>query len=407
MMNKNKTNKKTSWFAQALVMPVLLSVIFLAVFLVTALPVPLEAASPRVKFVNPIEDRIWVGVMKIAVDVKDIDPALLESVSIYLDGNLVKEFQAPPYSLKYDFGQSPKNRTLEVLARTRDNTRLRHMIRSYYADDAHTVNVMQVVVPVVVRDRRGNYISGLKKEDFIIYEDGVPQETSYFSAGGQSTFHLVLLIDISSSMKDKIAGVKDIAKIFLRQLLRSDDKAIIVFFNHDVFEDSDFTSDIDELDNSLSIAFPFGATALYDAVAYSVKLMKSIIGQNIIIIFSDGEDNSSAIDPYTLMKIVARSNSVIYAIGKEMDDYNQYQDLMKKIANSSGGMPFFFENVEDIRKLYQKIRKDIQAKYVLQFAPKNNKKQNRFRKLSVKIHAAAEKRIGRRCKVRTMKGYFY
>jgi len=208
-------------------------------------------------------------------------------------------------------------------------------------------------------------------------------------------------------MKDKIADVKGIAKIFLKQLLRKEDEAIIVFFNHDVFEDSDFTNNIEELDNSLSIAFPFGATALYDAIAYSVRLLKSIIGQNIIILFSDGEDNSSAIDPYTLMKIVERSNSVIYSIGRQLDDYNQYQDLLKKIATSSGGMPFFFDDVDDIQKLYQKIRNDIQAKYILQFAPKINKPQNRFRKITVKLTSAAEVRISKRHKIRTMKGYYY
>lgn len=370
-------------------------------------PITAGAAMPRVRFAAPRADMIWVGVKDITVDVKDIDPVKLKSVSVYLDGNLIKEFTTPPYSFKHDFGAEPKYQTLEVLARTRDDYKMRHSIRSYYTDDAHTVNVMQVVLPVVVTDRRGNYISNLKKGDFVITEDGVPQDVSYFSTSGQSTFHLVLLIDISSSMKDKISDVKEIAKMFLRQLLRKDDEAIIVFFNHDVFEDSDFTNNIDDLDNSLSIAFPYGATALYDAVAYSVRLLKSIIGQNIIILFSDGEDNSSAIDPYTLMKIVERSNSVIYSIGRHMDDYNQYQDLLKKIANSSGGMPFFFQEVEDIQKLYRKIRQDIQAKYILQFAPKNSKKRNRFRKVSVTLTEAAENRIGKSCKVRTMKGYYY
>lgn len=364
-----------------------------------------EAASSRIKFLAPQEDRIWVGVKRIAVELQDIDPATLWSVSIYLDGMLIKEFKSPPYSFKYNFGPAPKNRTLEVLASSRDHhTKLRHTIRSYYIDDSHTVNVLQVVVPVVVTDRKGNYISGLKKDDFILLEDNVPQDISYLSTSGKSTFHLVMLIDISSSMKNKMAQVKNIARLFLKQLMLKDDKAIVVFFNHDVFEDSDFTSDMNELFNSISIAFPFGATALYDAIAYSVRLLKSIIGQNIIILFSDGEDNSSAIDPYTLMKIVERSNSVIYSIGTTSvveNRYLQYQDLLGKIASSSGGMTFFFKSVSDIEALYKKIRHDIRAKYVLQFAPKSYKKENRFRKITIKL------KNYKRYKVRTMKGYFY
>jgi Ca-activated chloride channel family protein len=366
-----------------------------------------NADTPRIRITSPQEDRIWVGVKRVTLEVEGIDPSFLKSVSVFLDGKLIKEFKSPPYSFKYNFGPAPANRTLEVLAHTMSSRKLRHTITSYYTDDTHTVNVMQVVVPVAVMDKRGNYISGLGKDDFQITEDGAKQEVSHFTTTGKSGFHLVLLIDISSSMKDKIADVKNIAQIFLKQLLRKEDEAIIVFFNHDVFEDSDFTNDIDELSNSLSIAFPFGATALYDAIAYSVKVLKSIIGQNIIILFSDGEDNSSAIDPYTLMKIVERSNSVIYSIGRQIDDYNQYQDLLKQIANSSGGMPFFFDETSDIQKLYQKIRQDIQAKYVLQFSPKRSKKENRFRKINVSLTSAARMRIGKKCKIRTMKGYYY
>lgn len=366
-----------------------------------------NADSPKIRIVSPEEDRIWIGVKRITVEVEGIDPSFLSSVAVFLDGKLIKEFKEPPYSFKYNFGPAPANRTLEVLAHTMSKKKMRHTITSYYTDDTHTVNVMQVVVPVAVMDKRGNYITGLEKGDFEITEDGVKQDVSYFTTTGKSGFHLVLLIDISSSMKDKIADVKDIAQVFLKQLLRKEDQAIIVFFNHDVFEDSDFTNDINELSNSLSIAFPFGATALYDAIAYSVKLLKSIIGQNIIILFSDGEDNSSAIDPYTLMKIVERSNSVIYSIGRQMDDYNQYQDLLKQIANSSGGMPFFFDETSDIQKLYQKIRQDIQAKYVLQFSPKRNNKENRFRKIEVELSDTAKSRLGKKCKIRTMKGYYY
>jgi len=258
------------------------------------------------------------------------------------------------------------------------------------------------VVPVVVTDRRGNYVANLKKDDFIILEDGVPQDVSYFSKSGKSTFHLALLIDISASMKDKIMKVKDVAKQFLKQLLSKDDRAIIVFFNHEVFEDSDFTNEITELDSALSIAFPFGATALYDAVAYCVKLMRSVIGHCIIILFSDGEDNSSAIDPYTLITIVERSNSVIYSIGKKMhmQGYDEYQELLRKISLSSGGMTFFPDDVRDVQKIYNRIRQDIRAQFLLRFSPKDKTKRNRFRKLTVKVK-------NKRYKIRTMKGYYY
>ncbi len=370
----------------------------------------LNAAEPVIRIINPKQGDVWLGVERVDIEVKGIDPTDIQNLAVYLDGRLIREFAEPPFTFNHNFGQVPKYQKLEVMATLRSDSgkiRIRRGIHSYQADDFQVVDVMQVIVPLVVMDKRGNYISGLKKEDFIISEDGTNQDISYFTSSGKSTFHLAMLVDISSSMKDNIVEVKQVAKNFLKQLIGKDDKAIILFFNHDVFEDSEFTSDINELDNSLSVAFPFGATALYDAIAYSVKLLKTMIGQNIIILFSDGEDNSSTIDPYTLMKIVERSNSVIYSIGKEMSTRTQYQDLLEKISTSSGGMSFFIDNVSQLEKLYAKIRTDIQAKYVLQFAPKNSTKQNRFRQITVKLSDAALEKYGRGVVIRTMKGYFY
>lgn len=378
----------------------------LAVIMVVGLSAT-DEPTPKIKIVSPMEDAIWVGTQTVTVNTAGIDTDDIRSLAIYLDGKLIKEFNAPPYTLKYDFGRAAKSKTLEAVARTLSHGNLKDTVLSFRSDDSQEVNVMQVQVPVSVTDKGDNYISGLTQEDFILMEDGVPQELNYFTADGQSSFHLLLLIDISSSMKDKIADVKDIAKIFLKELLRLDDRAIIVFFNHEVFEDSEFTNNIDELEKSLSIAIPFGATALYDAIAYGVKMMKPIIGQNIVIILSDGEDNSSAVDPYTLINMVERSNSLIYSIGRQMEDYDQYQEILKKISNSSGGMPFFFKDVTDIRRLYQKIRKDIKARYMLHFCPKISKPLNRLRKLTVKLSPSGQKKVGKKCVLRTMKGYFY
>jgi len=374
-----------------------------AFFLVCAMVflLPVEAANPVIRFKSPKADDLWIGEQVIDIELSGIDLETLKTVSVYLDGKLLKDLTAPPFRFNYDFGQVPLNRKLEVLVRPINGPILRKEILSYQLDDSQIVDVVQVVVPLVVTDRRGNYVPDLKKEDFEILEDGVPQEISYFSKSGKSNFHLVLLVDISASMRDKIGKVKEVAREFLRELMNRENRAIIVFFNHEVFEDNEFTSDINELDSALSVAYPFGATALYDAVAYSVKILKTIIGHNIIVLFSDGEDNSSAIDPYTLINMVERSNSVVYSIGKKQyqQGYDQYQDILNKISTSSGGMTFFLDSVEEVQKIYLNIRKDIQAKYLLRFSPKD-KRRNRYRQITVKLKK-------RGLTVRTMKGYYY
>jgi VWFA-related protein len=362
------------------------------------------SSTPRVWFASPQSDDIWIGKRKIEIKFRDIDPKKIRSVEIYLDGKFLKDFSAPPYVMDYDFGQIPKNRTLKLLVKDIHKiVILESEINSYQFDDARMVDVAQVVVPVVVTDQNGYYIKDLNMDDFIITEEGVDKEITYFDKKGKTKFNLVLLMDISSSMKDKIGDVKDAAKIFLEALITKKDKAIIVMFNHEVFEDTDFTNNIDELINSLSIAFPFGATALYDAVAYCTKLLKGIPGRNIIILFSDGEDNSSYIDPFTLIKRVERSNSVIYSIGKRTSFYDdiRYQDILKNISVSSGGITFLFDDISDIPTIYREIRRDIKAKYILQFKPQKKGKLKRFRKITVSVKGK------KRYKIRTIKGYYY
>jgi len=360
------------------------------------------AGEPVIIVVSPVDDEIWVGQKEIKIALADIPPDTIRAVEVFLDGKLLKEFKAPPYVVKYNFGVVPRNFVLRVVVRGMDRVIVAKEVRSYLIDDFQEVDVTQVVVPVVVTDSRDNYVSGLEKNDFEILEEGVVQPITYFNLSGKSDFHLVLLIDISSSMKDKIGEVKEAAKNFLQELLGKGDQAVIIFFNHDVFENSVFSSDVEELSNSLAIAFPFGATALYDAIDQCFKLLKGFPGQNIVVVFSDGEDNSSYIDPYTLIKKAERSNATVYSIGNEADaPGEQYQQILKQLAGSSGGMTFFISNPEHIRKVYEQIRKDIRAKYVLQFAPPRKGVMKRFRPLAVRI-----KRKGK-YNVRTIRGYYY
>jgi len=374
---------------------------FLATIILTQM---MPSQIPKVKFVSPHKDDLWIGTKTIEIKVEGLDLNKIGSFELFLDGQILKEFKNPPYVTDYNFGPIPKNRTLKVIVKDKYKIVISSReIKSYHLDDSRVVDVAEIVVPVVVTDSNGYYVKDLKKDDFIILEEGAPQNITYFSKKGKTKFHLVLLIDISSSMKDKIGDVKDAAKLFLEELMSKNDQAIVVLFNHEVFEDTEFSNDINELFNSISIAFPFGATALYDAIAYCTKLVKGIPGRNIIILFSDGEDNSSYIDPFTLIKKVERSNCAVYTIGKKtvFNDDVQYQDILNKISQSSGGITFLFDDVKEIQTVYQLIRRDIRAKYILQFKPKSKGKIKRFRKITVKV------KKHRRYKIRTIKGYYY
>ena len=150
-------------------------------FMLCLLAAPLLQAAdqPGIEFLSPKNNEIWLGMKEINIQVKGVDPGTIRVVELYLDGKLLKEFKRPPYSLRYDFGQRPKFRKLKAVLRNINQDTLSKEIRSDFFDDVQEVNIMQVVVPVAVMDQKGNYVSGLKKEDFILLEDGVAQDHHY------------------------------------------------------------------------------------------------------------------------------------------------------------------------------------------------------------------------------------
>jgi VWFA-related protein len=360
------------------------------------------AAEQKIVISTPKNDEIWVDTHAIKAEILGIKPANISRVEFYINGKLMKEFTKPPYLMTYDFGPKMLFQQIKIVAHSVDGQVIEKAIHSLYVDDYQEVRVRQIMVPVVVINRQGQYIKDLKKEDFVLEVDNQPQSISYFSTSGKSTFHLILLIDISSSMKDKIGDVKEVAKQFLKNLLSKNDRAKVVFFNHEVSEDTDFTSDMTMLNNSISMAFPFGATALYDAILFCYRILMPIQGHKIIILFSDGEDNTSHIDPYTIIKRAEKSNVTVYTIGKRLTiNDNQYETLLEKIASSSGGLTFMLDSIRQIERVYREIRTDIKSQYMLYFSPKNIKKARRFHTLKVSIKNKKSYRI------RTLKGFFY
>ena len=186
------------------------------------------------------------------------------------------------------------------------------------------------------------------------------------------------------------------------------DRGAVVFFNEDVFEPSGLTPSLEEIMESLSLEpRAVGETALYDAVAYTLELLSGIQGWNIIVIFSDGYDNSSYIDAVSLVQKIKKSNTVIYAIrniaGKDEDPF--YVNFVTNMCSVSGGMTFRLSDIAGTQKVYDRIREDIRAQYLLHFSPGNLKRSrrgNRFHTVEVEVKV---KKGGYR--VRTLKGFHY
>jgi VWFA-related protein len=173
-----------------------------------------------------------------------------------------------------------------------------------------------ISVPVTVSDREGRYISGLKKEDFTIFQDGVKQKVDFFATYDEP-LNIALLLDTSGSTMESLSKIKDAAKVFI-ELLNPNDQCLVATFDSQINILNPFTNSQELLKNSINKV----KTADQDGTVlrYAVKQLAQISftapqqGRKVIILLSDGKDYGSAVTRDELMNTLEETDILIYTI---------------------------------------------------------------------------------------------
>lgn len=145
-----------------------------------------------------------------------------------------------------------------------------------------------VTVPVVATDKTGLSITDLRQEDFAITEDGVPQQIAFFGKVA-APFHVVLMLDTSSSTQDKLRLIQEAAYVFVRQLQPAD-RVKVISFDDRVNDLNEFTNDREVLRRAIDGTRSGQGTKVYDAVEQALNTIRKIRGRKAIVIFTDGMD---------------------------------------------------------------------------------------------------------------------
>src|SRR5215471_610213 len=205
-------------------------------------------------------------------------------------------------------------------------------------DDQDTIkiNVDLVVLRATVQKSDLEPVSGLGKEDFRVYEDGVLQEIESFSHE-DIPVTVGLVIDNSGSMRPKRAEVITAALAFARASNNKDQIFVVNFNEHVSFglpENIPFTNKTAQLEAALSKVAPDGKTALYDAVAAALDhLKKGNRDKQALIVVSDGADNASRHNLAQIMAQARQSDAIIYTIGiYDKDDPDSKPGSLKRLA---------------------------------------------------------------------------
>jgi len=252
------------------------------------------------------------------------------------------------------------------------------------------VDVSLVVLHTTVLDDRQRFADGLKNDNFRIFEDKVEQKLSVFKREDVPV-SMGLVIDNSGSMRDKRARVNE-AAITLVQASNPSDEAFVVNFNDDFYLDldKDFTNSVSDLKEALERIDSRGSTALYDAIIGSLDhLKKASRDKHVLLIVTDGEDNTSHNTLEKTVREIQKTDTVIYTIGLLSQESKKSAKHAKKaledIAKASGGVAYFPENVEDVHTICEQVAHDIRNQYTLAYYPTNTKKDGTFRAVTVEV----------------------
>lgn len=244
-----------------------------------------------------------------------------------------------------------------------------------------------VLLDVLVRTPQGALVSGLEKSSFHVFEDGKEQPITQFAAG-DTPVTVGIVIDESGSMRPKKPEVITAALGFISDSNPKDEMFVLNFNEHVKRGLPDtvlFSDDIKQLRAALWSGTPTGRTALYDAIVAGLQQLEmGRQGRKTLMVISDGGDNVSSAKFKDVQNDVLDSVATIYTIGVfDNDDPDKNPDVLKKLAQVSGGEAFFPTDIHDIVPICRKIAKDVRSRYTVGYIPNTEGKNLRHIKVTV------------------------
>ena len=232
------------------------------------------------------------------------------------------------------------------------------------------------IVPlyVTVTDPNDRLVANLKQEDFEVYDDEIQQEIVVFRNDVQP-ISVVVMLDTSASMTPQLDLLKAGAEQFLIRLLPGD-QGRVGAFNDKIQISAAFTGDRDDLVGELA-QLDFGnPTRLYDAVGTSLDALLGIDGRRVVLVFTDGDDTSSAVGSDDVLDRAIAEEVMIYAIGLRAEYFNGARMVrsrpdrnLRKYAQETGGGYFELRRSDELGATFTRVAQELHSQYVIGFTP--------------------------------------
>jgi Ca-activated chloride channel family protein len=263
-----------------------------------------------------------------------------------------------------------------------------------------------VVLHATTENHKGVLVSGLTKDNFEVFEDGVAQRIEVFSHE-DIPVTVGLVVDGSGSMRPKHNDVVVAGQSFVKSS-NPNDEMFEVNFNEKVSfglpEETPFTNLVTPLQLAIQRSPISGETALYDAISAALDRLKSgTRDKKVLVVISDGGDNASKHTLKDVMTQAIESNAVIYTIGLfDESDKEKNPGVLRQLAHATGGEMYLPDTIASVIPICAQIARDIRNQYTIAYVPTNATADGGYRAIQVKVKAPGQSRLV----VRTRAGYY-
>jgi VWFA-related protein len=269
------------------------------------------------------------------------------------------------------------------------------------------IQANEVNLIFTVTDKKGRFITGLKRENFGLLDDGRPPvAVLHFYQQTNLPLRVGIMLDTSSSIRQRFQFEQDSAVEFLLQVLHRDDRAFVEGFDIQTDLAQDFTNNVDLLNQGIRKLRPGGGTALFDSLYKTCKdqmltLQDQGAVRRALILVSDGDDNYSRVEESDAIKMCQRAQTIVYSISTNISpSKDKGDDVLKAISEATGGQAFYPVKIEDVAVGFRNIEEALRSQYALVYRPANLKQDGSFRTIYLQTTENA------RYIVRAQKGYF-
>ena len=257
------------------------------------------------------------------------------------------------------------------------------------------VDVKLVNVYVTVTDAHGAPVGGLKKENFVLQEDGREQKISVFDKESALPLSIALAIDTSLSTRHDLPLEQASAKRFARAILRPVDALSVYGFSESVSQATGYTADLRRIDEGIEHIRLGAATALFDAVYVASRSLDRRQGRKVMVLITDGGDTISRVDYKEAARAAEEAEALVYSIivvpiensaGRETGG----EHALIQLSEDTGGKYYYATSMAQLDDAFRQISDELRTQYLLAYYPSQRVSNSEFRRIQVGISGPAD-----------------